>query len=104
MRSAKALLISTLVFLSACTEIVQPRAPLNLADPEPLSLKPVKWSVVPVEDKNGNTVVLFSLTETGYKNMSLNVQDILNYLILQKRILEEYREYYEPEAQEEVSE
>jgi hypothetical protein len=75
------------------------RAPLDLPDPEPLTLRKVKWSVVKAGEKDGQAVVYFALTETGYKNLSLNVQDILTYLTLQRQILEEYREYYEPNVE-----
>lgn len=100
MKPLKAILISTLVLMSACTEVVQPRAPLSLPDPEPLTLRPVRWTVLPMTDKDGESIVLFSLSESGYKNLSLNIQDILTYMQLQRRILEEYRKYYEPETQE----
>jgi hypothetical protein len=55
----------------------------------------VKWVVVPVEDESGKVIVFFALTEAGYKNLSLNMTDILHYMAMQRQTLEEYRQYYE---------
>lgn len=95
MRPGKKLLFALIVGLTGCVTSIQPREPLNLPDPEPLTLRPVKWVVVPVEEADGKIRVVFALTEAGYKSLSLNMTDILHYLALQSQILEEYRQYYE---------
>jgi hypothetical protein len=100
MKSLSRFFIAATILLSGCTEMFEAnRAPLDLPNPEPLALRPVKWSVVPLEEKDGTVVVLFALNEKGYKSLSLNIQDILTYMTLQKQILEEYRQYYEPDEQ-----
>ena len=85
-----------MLVLTGCVVPMETRAPLDLPDPEPLSLRPVKWVVVPVEEKEGEVRVLFGLNEGGYKNLSLNMEDIISYMVLQDQMLKEYRKYYEP--------
>lgn len=95
MKLITSLFLALIIPLTGCVTAPPARAPLNLPQPAPLSLRPVKWIVHPVEQKDGKIVVMFSLTDAGYKNLSLNVQDIIQYLTVQRLILDEYRQYYE---------
>jgi hypothetical protein len=78
-----------------------PRVPLNLADPDALSLRPVEYLVVTKDNflesmkSARQEPVLFCVDGTDYKNMSLNLQDIMFFLITQKDQIKKYKEYYE---------
>jgi hypothetical protein len=65
---------------------------LTLKDPEPLELDKVKFTIV--FDDNGEP--LFALSEQDYKNLASNTDQIKNYILLQKKIIKLYRDYYEP--------
>jgi len=80
------------------------RLPLNIVEPPALSLDAVKISVV--TDKNASAVflsmknskqnpVLFGLSSASYKALSLNLEKIKNYILLEKEILQQYKSYYE---------
>ena len=112
---SKILLSSLLVLtLSSCssiqeimtvkTEVERPK--LNLPKPNALSLGEVKWVVITrgnaeaifaeLETK-GQPIALFGMTTDSYEELALNMNDIKAYLITQKQILLQYREYYEGE-------
>ena len=112
---SKILLSSLLVLtLSSCssiqeimtvkTEVERPK--LNLQKPNALSLGEVKWVVITrgnaeaifaeLETK-GQPIALFGMTTDSYEKLALNMNDIKAYLITQKQILLQYREYYEGE-------
>ena len=80
------------------------KAPLNLSDPPPISLSPVNFIVV--HQGNVDAVmtemiqaqeepVLFCLSGTGYKNLSVNISLIKGHLVAQKKVTNKYRSYYE---------
>ena len=86
------------------------KTPLNLPMSDPLKLESVNWRVVTPEniDKvweelgaEGGNVVLFALTEDGYKTLSLNFAQIRNFILTQNEMLIKYRLYYEPEKKAE---
>ena len=86
------------------------KTPLDLPMPDPLKLESVKWRIVTPEniDKvweqlgaEGGNVVLFALTEDGYKTLSLNFAQIRNFILTQNETLIKYRLYYEPEKKQE---
>ena len=86
------------------------KTPLDLPMPDPLKLESVKWRIVTPEniDKvwedlgaEGGNVVLFALTEDGYKTLSLNFAQIRNFILTQNEMLIKYRLYYEPEKKQE---
>jgi hypothetical protein len=86
------------------------KTPLNLPMSDPLKLESVNWRVVTPEniDKvweelgaEGGNVVLFALTEDGYKTLSLNFAQIRNFILTQNEMLIKYRLYYEPEKKQE---
>ena len=47
---------------------------------------------------------MFGMTTDGYENLTLNIQDIKAYLLEQKQILLQYREYYEGEDKDDAKE
>jgi len=83
---------------------------LDLPMPEPLKLESVGWRVVTPENidevwaelgASGKNVVLFALTDDGYKTLSLNFGQIRNFILTQNEMLIKYKLYYEPEKKEE---
>jgi hypothetical protein len=64
---------------------------LNISDPSPLDLDKVKFVIV--FDNDGEP--LFALSEQDYKNLAANTDQIKNYILLQKKIIQLYRDYYE---------
>jgi len=103
-----------LLFLNSCAglavkelqsyKIEKKREPLNLPNPEPLSLVDVEWIVVTKDNVDevmekvkaeGGDYALFAVTDEGYKKLSLNFADIRNKLYEQNQIILSYKEYYE---------
>ena len=85
-------------------KIEKKREPLNLPNPEPLSLVDVEWIVVTKDNVDevmekvkaeGGDYALFAVTDEGYKKLSLNFADIRNKLYEQNQIILSYKEYYE---------
>ena len=81
------------------------KTPLDLPMPDPLKLESTHWRIVTPEnvDKvweelgaDGGNVVLFALSENGYKTLSLNFAQIRNYVLTQNEMLIKYKLYYEP--------
>lgn len=80
------------------------RTPLNLEEPAPLSMTPIKWIIITREnyeqvfdelEKNNADVVLFGLTDEGYEELAINFAQVRKYIILNRHILMKYKEYYE---------
>ena len=79
--------------------------PPNIRD---LELQGVKWFIVTpenidevfkeLEDQNKD-VVLFGITDDGYKGLALNLAQIRELLLQQKAIIDAYKEYYEETEQ-----
>ena len=85
------------------------RAPLNIADPKPLSLKPFEWTVITKEnaaevfkrlEDNKDSIVLFGLTDDGYQQLSMTIAEIRTLIATQREIIIKYKEYYEPKKEE----
>jgi len=85
------------------------RTRLNLSDPSPLKLDPVKWVLITPE--NAETIwedlkekkvdlVLFALTDEGYEQLAVTMLEIRQYIEQQRAILIRYREYYEPQEKQ----
>ena len=76
---------------------------LNPPTVRKLELQNIKWYIVTPENAeevfaelaNANTdVVLFALTDDGYKGLSLNLGQIRELIAQQQAIISAYREYY----------
>ena len=83
------------------------RVPLNLAEPTPLKLTPVRWRVVTPEnidqiwkeiESSGNELVLFAVTADGYEQLSLDLADVRSHIAHQRNIIIKYKKYYETPA------
>lgn len=84
----------------------QERVHLNLQDTQPVQMKDLDWIIITPEnyqevfdelETNGYKVVLFGLTEKGYEDLSINMEELKGYILEQSVILGAYREYYEGE-------
>ena len=85
------------------------RAPLNIADPTPLSLKPFEWTIITKEnaaevfkklEANKDSIVLFGLTDDGYQQLSMTIAEMRTLIATQRQIIIKYKEYYEPKKEE----
>lgn len=87
---------------------------LNLTLPEPLNLKSPRFVIIHPENseqvwktlkENGNDVVLFGLTDDDYETLAIMMAEIRNFIITQRVIIEQYKQYYEQkETKKEVKE
>lgn len=105
------MLIPTIV-LSACAPKVEPvtyssspieKPALILPQANTLTLNKVDYIVVTRDnidqvfadlEKNGKSVVLFAIDSDGYKQLSLNMAQILELVSQQKSIIAAYERYY----------
>jgi hypothetical protein len=79
---------------------------LNLSNPEPVQMEQVKFMLITENNaeevfrllkENNRDPVLIGLTDDHYENLSLNLAELRKYILLQRKITEEYRNYYESE-------
>lgn len=82
------------------------RLPLQVYNPKKLNMKKVEFIVIHRKnaeevfnkmEERGEQPVLIGLSGDNYKNLSLNTEDIKEFMIIQKDIIEAYRKYYESE-------
>ena len=81
------------------------KTPLDIADPDPLKLKPIEWVLITpgnqeevfkkLEDK-GSDPVVFALTADGYQQLAVTISELRNLINTQRNIIIKYKEYYEP--------
>lgn len=73
-----------------------------LPEVDPVSVRPINWIVVTPENvdavfaqlaQDGENLVLFALTDTGYENLSLNLSDIRQLIQQQRTVMVAYRNY-----------
>ena len=85
------------------------RAPLNIADPTPLSLRPFEWTIITKEnaaevfaklEANKDSIVLFGLTDEGYQQLSMTIAEMRTLIATQRQIIIKYKEYYESKKEE----
>lgn len=105
----KKIFLLSLLLLCSCTRtlkhpIIVDKPNLNLPPPQSIKMSPVEFKVLHQDNvnqyfddmnKNGKDVVIFSLTESGYKNLSINIQKIKSYIKEQSKIIKLYKQYYE---------
>jgi hypothetical protein len=73
--------------------------------PDPLRLQPIDWVVITpdnaeevfqrLENKEID-LVIFGLTDDGYKQLAITISELRNMINLQRNIIIKYKEYYEP--------
>lgn len=85
------------------------RTPLNLPDPQPLKPSVPEWIVITPGNadrvwqelrNNRKDLVLFGLTDDGYEALAVDSAETRNFIAKLRKILEEYRNYYEPKKNE----
>lgn len=79
------------------------RPDLNLPDVDRYNGREVEWIIVTKQNaeqklqelqEQGKPVALFALTETGYENLSINLQNALKIIRQQQSVIDGYQEYY----------
>ena len=113
------LLILTTFLISSCSSVKQlevfktevPRTKLDLPDPETPRIQDLNWIIITSENadevfaklKEQNIdPVLFGLTDDDYETLAVNFAQIRAYMIKQKMTLQQYREYYESDTEEQT--
>ncbi len=86
------------------------KPPLNLQFPSTLEPMPVKFYVVTQDNvdsvweklsKDKVDLVLFGVSDDGYEKLAVNLLELRNYIDKQRTIIIKYKEYYEPQKEEE---
>lgn len=70
---------------STQSQIQNERPPLVLPKSPEVKMRPVQWEI-----KNS----MICLSPEQYSNLSLNTDDIKNFIIIQNKIIEIYKDYY----------
>ena len=85
-----------------------PREKLNLEKPTPLEMEEIYWHIVTSEnadevfaklEKDGIDPVLFGLTDKDFEMLAKNFAQIRNKLMQTNKLLDQYKEYYEKEEE-----
>lgn len=103
-------LVALSILVSACS--LPSPAPtfdkpnLNIPLDSGIELHYVKFAVL--TEKNSKSYfekhkAAFALTEQDYKNLSLNVEELRQFIIKQLKIIKLYKEYYESQSEPTVS-
>ena len=118
-RGVIVLLILLIGFLlSGCSSVKQldifktevERAPLNLSEPEAAKMEKIQWVIITSENaeevfaklkEQGKDPVLFGLSDEDYELLSKNFNQIRAYMIKQRQIIDQYKEYYESDKEAE---
>jgi hypothetical protein len=76
---------------------------LNLPPVDRLTARNVKWTIVTPDNMEqvfadmtarGEAPALFSVTATGYENISINTQEALRVIVQQQAVIDGYQVYY----------
>ena len=83
-------LLFLILFVPVClgcsqTQIQNERPALILPKSPEIKMRPVQWEI-----KNS----MICLSPEQYSNLSLNTDDIKNFIIIQNKIIKIYKEYY----------
>ena len=109
----------TTFLISSCSSVKQleifktevPRAKLDLPDPESPRIQDLNWIIITSENadevfaklsEQNIDPVLFGLTDDDYEILAVNFAQIRAYMIKQKMTLQQYREYYESDTEEQT--
>lgn len=121
----RGLIILTIVLvafiMSGCTTAVktievlnrpEPKTPIGIELPEPLSLQPVEWIIITPENAEEvwaklkenpkGEVVLFALNQDGYELVAKNFAQIRTALAEHRNVIIAYKDYYEPVTEEDL--
>ena len=110
-------LLILITFLTSCSGVKKlsifkeevPRANLNLDKPTPLELENLRWIIITSEnaeevfkklEEQGIDPVLWGLTDKDFELLAKNFARIRNQLKITNDLLDNYKEYYEGEDDE----
>tara|TARA_B110000495_G_C22839000_1_gene489349 strand:+ start:422 stop:775 length:354 start_codon:yes stop_codon:yes gene_type:complete len=112
------LIASTLILaLTSCSSIPNiikvdtapvDRPELVVPNVDKFTTRPVEWTVLTQDNyeeifkklkDNNIDVVLFTITDDGYENLSLNMADIIKLIQQQEAIIAAYQQYTDEDAQ-----
>ena len=111
----KIIILALMIMMTGCSfgekrikifSVEEPRAKLNLANPDALTLEKVRWIIITSEnadevfkklEEQGIDPVLFGLTDKDFEMIAKNFAQIRQKLQETNNLLEEYKKYYEPE-------
>jgi|TARA_R110000822_G_scaffold130678_3_gene267316 hypothetical protein len=77
---------------------------LAIPNPDPLTIKPIKWVVITPDnaaqvfkqlESKKKDLVLFGLSDDDYQQLSLTMSDLRNFIATQRTIIIKYKDYYE---------
>lgn len=80
------------------------KTPLGIPHPAPAEMEKVKWRILTPHNADevfkemqnkGQDPVIFGMTEKNYKSLSTNFAQTRGYIIEQRKIIEQYKDYYE---------
>ena len=116
----KILAVAFIVLLTGCSiggekkikifSLEKPREKLDYPMPTPLQMEEIYWHIITSENaeevfaklkEQGKDPVLFGLSDKDYEFLSKNFAQIRAYMIKQRQVINEYKEYYEPETTKE---
>ena len=109
-------MLTLTIFLTSCSGVKElsifkeevPRAKLNLEKPTPLQLENLQWIIITSEnadevfkklEEKGIDPVLWGLTDKDFELLAKNFARIRNQLMVTNNLLDEYKEYYESETE-----
>lgn len=73
------------------------RLKLNLAPVPPAQLKPVGFHVVTPENLSVVTESFVCMDMNAYRNLAINIEALKNFILMQNKQLQTYKNYYEKE-------
>ena len=107
--------------MSGCTTAVktievlnrpEPKTPIGIDLPAPLSLDPIEWIIITPENAEEvwaklsenpkGEVVLFALDQDGYELVAKNFAQIRTALAEHRNVIIAYKDYYEPVTEEDL--
>ena len=106
-------LLTLITFLTSCSSVKKlsifkeevAREKLNLNTPTPLELENLRWIIITSEnadevfkklEEQGIDPVLWGLTDKDFELLAKNFARIRNQLVVTNKLLDKYKEYYEP--------
>ena len=109
-------MLTLTIFLTSCSGVKElsifkeevPRAKLNLEKPTPLQLENLQWIIITSKnadevfkklEEKGIDPVLWGLTDKDFELLAKNFARIRNQLMVTNNLLDEYKEYYESETE-----
>lgn len=110
-------LLTLITFLTSCSSVKKlsifkeevAREKLNLNTPTPLELENLRWIIITSDnadevfkklEEQGIDPVLWGLTDKDFELLAKNFARIRNQLVVTNKLLDKYKEYYEPKTDE----